>query len=220
VARQETVVEATDPDFYYVYVNGAGELLDAMNHTVFGYVDSEVKRTDSVQLMVANITIGSSLISFALFLLIVVPLLLALEKKNHEIWIQLKSTNYGTLMEVMKVVQDRLYEIHGDEENDGLDAERNVKNREKRKKANDGAPVKNTIRKRTRYFILMLPLVIVFSIYLITSQQVWLLASMTIIKDKLKEAQWSGMRRMLTESSFYWRNEQILEAITDATSFE
>jgi hypothetical protein len=36
-----------DPDFYYIFANGANELLNAVNYTMFRWVEEEVEETEA-----------------------------------------------------------------------------------------------------------------------------------------------------------------------------
>jgi hypothetical protein len=116
LSGREDDTKRTDPDFYYLFANGVGELLYAVNQTEFCYVEEESRRTDAERDLIVLVTLAASIASYVIFILILIPITLKLEGKNHKVWKKLKSSRLVTLMEVLSAVSKRLVYDHGKDE--------------------------------------------------------------------------------------------------------
>jgi hypothetical protein len=113
LALSTELITQSNSDFFYIYRNAVAEVEHTLNVTMVYLVDVENHMADSIFERILYISIACMVAVSILYVALIIPFVLKVEKENYLSWNVLLAIPCEYIFDLMRIITDRLYEVHG-----------------------------------------------------------------------------------------------------------
>ncbi|OMJ80531.1 hypothetical protein SteCoe_19171 [Stentor coeruleus] len=186
-------------DLFYIYRNGLGESLKAVNSSIGIFTREQEKITDNILMIVLLLALSAIVLMILCFVAVLIPTLFSVEKSNGTVWRLFYLLPLDLVQEMRTRCEERLEMTHGIE----------VDTREEGQKFKSLVSRKNIKMKKKWYHILFR-----ISLYYVISMGLFIFFYYfaytnfgSILRIKPKLVNMSGLRTYNTNAAFFWLQE-------------
>lgn len=192
-------INSWNEDLFYIYRNGLGESLKAVNSSIGIFTREQEKITDNILMIVLLLALSAIVLMILCFVAVLIPTLFSVEKSNGTVWRLFYLLPLDLVQEMRTRCEERLEMTHGIE----------VDTREEGQKFKSLASRKNIkMKKKWHHILFRISLYYVISMGLFIFFYYFAYKNFgSILRIKPKLINMSGLRTYNTNAAFFWLQE-------------
>lgn len=187
-----------NPDLYYLYRNGFGESLQAVNNSNGIFIAQQEKNTDEILLIMMLLASGAICLMILCFFAVIIPTLFSVEKSNRTVWKIFYLLPLDLVQEMQGKSQEKLEMTYGVELE--IDPERKFKNLTGRKDIKMLKKWPHILLWISVYYAISTAIFVFFYYYAYSELG-------NILRTKPKLVNTSGLRTFSINSAAFWLQE-------------